>query len=353
MATVSKEWFGETAGREVSLFTLTNAHGLTAKITDYGGILTEMHVPDRNGNPADVVLGFDALAPYLDKHPFFGALVGRYANRIGRARFVLDGETHQLVANQGPDFVHHLHGGTEGFDKKVWAAETEETPGKASLKLSYVSPDMEENYPGTLSVGAVYTLADDDTLTLEFTAETDKPTVVNLVNHSYWNLAGAGSGDILGHLLRLNADSYTPTDSASIPTGEIVPVDGTPYDFRAEKSVGRDMSLLTSKIGGYDMNFVLNGEAGTLREAAEVCDPASGRVMTVLTTAPGVQFYAGFKLDGSLTGKNGARYGACAGLCLETQHYPDSPNKPQFPSTLLSPGEVYSHDVVWKFSVRD
>ncbi|MCG8511342.1 MAG: galactose mutarotase [Rhodospirillales bacterium] len=353
MATVSKERFGETAGRDVSLFTLANANGLVARITDYGGILTEMHVPDRDGNAADIVLGFDSLAPYLDRHPFFGAIAGRYANRISRARFDLDGETYQLEANQGPDFVHHLHGGKQGFDKKVWDAETSESADGASLTLSYVSEDMEEGYPGALSVKAVYTLAEDNSLSLDFTAETDKATVVNLVNHSYWNLSGAGSGDILGHKLRLNADAYTPTDNASIPTGEIATVEGTPYDFREEKPVGRDMALLTSTIGGYDMNFALNGEAGTLRTAAEVFDPASGRVMEVLTTAPGVQFYAGFKMDGSLTGKNGAKYAACAGLCLETQHFPDSPNNPNFPSTVLRPGEVYSHRMVWTFSNRD
>jgi aldose 1-epimerase len=349
MARISRERFGEHQGREVSRFTLKSDGGLTARITDYGGILTEMHVPDRAGKTRDVVLGFDTLAAYLAGHPFFGALVGRYANRIANARFTLGGRAYPLNANQGPDFIHHLHGGKVGFDKRVWDAEAAETADGAQLRLTYLAADMEEGYPGALAVSATYTLGA-DALDLEFSATTSKPTVINLVNHSYWNLAGHDAGDVLGHRLRLAADAYTPTDAADIPTGEIAPVAGTPYDFREEKTVGRDAAQ-TAKKGGYDNNFVLNGKAGTLREAAVLADPVSGRVMTVLTTAPGVQLYTAFKLGG-LTGKGGAQYGPSAGLCLETQHFPDSPNRPQFPSVVLRPGETYSHRLVWRFSSR-
>ncbi|MBL6946225.1 MAG: galactose mutarotase [Rhodospirillales bacterium] len=350
MAGIEKSLFGEKDGREVSLFTLTNANGLVAKITDYGGILTEMHIPDGDGVLADVVLGFDALQPYLEKHPFFGALVGRYGNRIADARFTLDGNTYQLAANQGPAFVNHLHGGAVGFDKKVWDAETRETADGPALILRYTSPDREEGYPGRLTVEAVYRLTNDNALKLEFSAGTDKPTVINLVNHSYWNLAGAGSGDILGHVLRLNADSFTPTDEADIPTGDVAPVEGTAYDFRKAKTIGDSAPKLPAGVGGFDMNFVVNGKAGELRNAAVVRDPDTGRVMEVFSTAPGVQFYSAFKMDGSLTGKGGVKYGPSAGFCLETQHYPDSPNNPQFPSVVLRPGETYSHRTLYKFS---
>ncbi len=351
MASIDKAAFGEAAGREVSLFTLNNA-GLTAKITDFGGILTEMRVPDRDGTAADVVLGFDNLERYLAGHPFFGALAGRYANRIAKGRFELDGETYQLATNEKPAEVNHLHGGIEGFDKKIWDAVARETDVGPQLALTYVSPDGEEGYPGTLFATAVYTLAA-DALELSFTAASDKTTVVNLVNHSYWNLAGAGSGDILDHRLKLHAGSYTPADRANIPSGEIAPVDGTPFDFREEKAIGRDMALLTAQIGGYDHNFVVDGEAGTLRPAAELFDPRSGRVMSVSTTAPGVQFYTAFKMDGSIVGKEDKTYAACAGLCLETQHFPDSPNRPEFPSTVLQPGETYRHQTVYRFSTRN
>ncbi|MDX9862298.1 MAG: aldose epimerase family protein [Rhodospirillales bacterium] len=351
MGRITRETFGEHQGLPVSRFTLESDGGLTAKITDYGGILTEMHVPDRNGRTRDVVLGFDDLASYLGRHPFFGALVGRYANRIGHARFMLDGRPYRLAANQGPDFIHHLHGGTAGFDKKVWDVEAAETTEGPALRLRYVSPDGEEGYPGTLTVEAVYTLGA-DYLDLAFAATTDKATVINLVNHTYWNLAGHDSGSVLGHTLRLTADAYTPTDAANIPTGEIVPVAGTPYDFRTEKPVGRDMAQLAQTIGGYDVNFVLNGEAGRLRRAAILQDPVSGRTLELSTTAPGVQLYAGFKIAG-LSGKGGATYGPCAGLCLETQHFPDSPNRPEFPSTVLRPGEIYGHRLRWRFSHDD
>ncbi|MBC8159498.1 MAG: galactose mutarotase [Alphaproteobacteria bacterium] len=347
---MEKTRFGELNGREVSLYTLTNAGGLIAKITDYGGILTEMHIPDASGTSADVVLGFGTLQPYLERHPFFGALVGRYGNRIAGARFELDGVGYQLAANQGPAFVNHLHGGTVGFDKKVWDAETREAADGPELILRYVSQDMEEGYPGTLTVEATYRLTNDNVLELEFSATTDKPTVLNLVNHSYWNLAGAGAGDILGHTLRLDADTYTPTDEADIPTGEIAAVAGTAYDFREAKAIVRDVAKLPEGRGGFDMNFVVNGNAGDMRTAAVACDPVSGRVMEVSTNVPGVQFYSAFKLDGSLIGKGGVTYGSSAGFCLETQHFPDSPNNPQFPSVVLRPGETYSHRTLYAFS---
>ncbi|MBL6929532.1 MAG: galactose mutarotase [Rhodospirillales bacterium] len=350
MPGIEKARFGEFGGREVSLYTLTNSNGLIAKITDYGGILTEMHIPDAGGINADVVLGFDTLGPYLERHPFFGALVGRYGNRIAAARFDLDGAQYQLAANQGPAFVNHLHGGTAGFDKKVWDAQTRETADGPELILRYVSQDLEEGYPGTLNVEAAYRLTNDNALELEFSATTDKPTVINLVNHSYWNLTGAGSGDILGHTLRLCADAYTPTDEADIPTGEIAPVEGTAYDFREEKTIARDVAKLPDGRGGYDMNYVLNGNAGEMRTAAVAHDPVSGRVMEVCTNVPGVQFYSAFKLDGSLMGKGGVKYGSSAGFCLETQHYPDSPNNPQFPSVVLRPDETYSHRTLYRFS---
>lgn len=349
MASIERERFGDAQGREVSRFTLRSDGGLTARITDYGGIITEMHVPGRTGRTADVVLGFDTLAAYLAGHPFFGALVGRYANRIAGGRFTLGGKTYVLNPNQGPAFANHLHGGKVGFDKRIWDAEAAKTKDGAVLRLRYLSADMEEGYPGALAVTATYTLSA-DALDLAFTATTSKTTVVNLTNHTYWNLAGHDAGDVLGHRLRLNADAYTVTDDADIPTGEVAPVAGTPYDFRKEKAVGRDAAK-TAKKGGYDNNFVLNGKTGELREAAVLADPVSGREMTVLTTQPGVQLYTAFKLGG-LTGKGGAKYGPSAGLCLETQHFPDSPNRPQFPSTVLRPGETYSHRMMWRFSIR-
>jgi len=346
MGSIETRRFGEAGGRDVSLYTLTNANGVTARITDYGGILVGLDAPDRDGNLADVTLGFDDFASYLGRHPYFGALVGRFANRIGNARFELDGERYAVAANDGPN---HLHGGLAGFDKRIWNAETAESAEGARLTLRYVSAGGEEGYPGELSVSAVYTLADDNSLTLSFTAVTDKPTIVNLVNHAYWNLAGAGGGGIGDHRLKLFAERYTPMGPGNIPTGEIAEVAGTPYDFRDEKPIVRDEGALPD---GYDMNFAVDGAAGTLRPAAEVYEPESGRVLTVLTDAPGVQFYTAFKLDGSLTGKGGKAYGSRAGLCLETQTFPDSPNKPNFPSPVLRPGETYRHTLVWRFSAR-
>jgi aldose 1-epimerase len=349
MVSMEKTSFGMLEDQDVSLFTLRNQNGMTVKITDFGGIITEVHVPDRNGEPADVVLGFDSAEPYIAGHPNFGVIAGRIANRIAHGRFTLDGQTYQLATNEGPDFVNHLHGGPTGFARRLWSARTE----GASLHLTYVSSHMEEGYPGTLSVNAVYTLGDDNVLELALTATTDAPTVLNLVNHTYWNLAGHGSGDVLGHLLQIDSDAYTPTDAASIPTGEIRPVAETPYDFRDERAVGFDIPVLPSGRTGFDTNFILPGKPGELKTAAVLCDPASGRIMEMTTTQPAVQLYSAFKLDGSHRGKGGVPYGPSAGLCLETQHYPDSPNKPHFPSTVLRPGETYEHRMAWRFSTRD
>lgn len=345
---ITSEDFGTIEGRTVSRFTLTNDAGWIARITDYGGILTEVHVPDREGELADVTLGFDTLAGYLGPHPHFGGLIGRVGNRIAGARFTLDGKTYQLAANEAPN---HLHGGPGGFDKLVWDAEAAETDTGPALKLSHLSADGEEGYPGNLDVTAVYTLGA-DFLALDYTATTDAPTVVNLTHHAYWNLAGHAAGDVLGQTLRLDADATTPTGPGLIPTGEIAPVAGTPYDFRNEKTIGRDSALLASTIGGYDANFVVNGFTGELRPVAEACDPVSGRVLTQSTTEPGLQLYSGFKIKDGLQGKGGGRYGPCSGFCLEPQKFPDAPNRPEFPSCVLRPGETYRNSIVWRFSIR-
>ncbi len=347
MAKIDREAFGEANGEPVELFSLTNDGGMIARITNYGGILTELHVPDNEGKTADVVLGFDSLEPYLARHPYFGAIVGRFANRIADGSFTLDGEVYKLDRNEGKN---HLHGGRKGFDKAVWSAEPVEDAEGVSLRLSLLSPDGDEGYPGDLQVTATYALSNDNGLGLKFVATTNRPTVVNLVNHSYWNLGGHGSGNILEHWLRIDAERFTVTGRGDIPTGEIKPVLRTPYDFTVDKRIGRDAERLGEEVGGFDMNFVVNGEAGTLRPAAILRDPRSGRVMEVHTTAPGMQFYSGFKLNRSLFGKGGVPYGPGAGLCLETQHFPDSPNRPDFPSTVLRPGETYFHETLYRFS---
>ena len=342
---VSEEW-GEARGEPVKLFTLTNANGLTAKITNYGAILTEMHVPGRRGEMADVVLGFDSLEKYLAGHPFFGAIAGRVANRIAHGRFELDGETYELETNNGP---HHLHSAGAGFDKKVWNAEPMETEAGPAVKLTCVSPAGDGGYPGEVVASVVYTLTNDDELRLEYTATTDAPTLVNLAHHSYWNLAGHGSGDALGHVLKLFTDQYTRTDETLIPTGEIKPVEGTPYDFTQPKKIGADIEEIK---GGYDVNFVVNGEPGRLRPAARLREPGSGRVMEVYTTQPGVQLYTAGGLGGPIEGKDGATYDRFDGVCLETQHYPDAIHHPDFPSIVLRPGETYRHVMVHRFTVE-
>ena len=347
---MTKQPFGKTpAGEEVTLYTLTNARGTEVAITTYGGIVVSLKTPDRQGKPADVVLGFDTLEGYLKGHPYFGAIIGRYGNRIAKGRFTLDGVTYKLAQNNGEN---HLHGGLKGFDKVVWRARE---AGPQSLELSYLSKDGEEGYPGNLSVTVTYSLSEDNELRIDYRATTDKPTVLNLTNHSYFNLAGQGEGDILGHQVMIAADRYTPVDAGLIPTGELRPVDGTPFDFRMPRAIGERINAPEEqlKLGkGYDHNFVLSGTPGTLRLAARVTEPKSGRVMEVLTTEPGMQLYTGNFLDGTITGKGGKVYHHRYGFCMETQHYPDSPNQPAFPSVVLRPGGTYQTTTVYKFSTQ-
>lgn len=345
---MAKDW-GEANGQPVKLFTLTNANGLTAKITNYGGILTEMHVPGRDGKMTDVVLGFDSLEKYLAGHPFFGAIAGRVANRIAHGRFELAGQTYQLATNDGPN---HLHGGNEGFDKKVWDAQPSETPAGPALKLTYTSPAGQEGYPGELTATVVYTLTNDDELRIEYNATADAPTLINLTHHSYWNLAGHASGNVLPQVLKLFADRYTPTDETLIPTGEIKPVQGTPYDFTNAKKIGADIEQVK---GGYDVNFVVNGQPGRLRPAARLREPKSGRVMEVYTTQPGIQVYTSGMLakgKGPIEGKGAATYDRFDGICLETQHFPDAINQPNFASPILQPDDTYRHVAVYRFTVE-
>ena len=344
---VTGEPFGTTpGGKKVDLYTLTNANGLKAKITNYGGIITSLKTPDRNGKFADIVLGYDTLAEYIKDSPYFGALIGRYGNRIAKGKFTLDGIEYKLATNNGPN---HLHGGIKGFDKVVWNAEPMQTKTSVGLKLTYLSKDGEEGYPGNLECTVIYTLTNNNELKIYYEATTDKPTIINLTSHGYFNLAGHNSGDILGHELMLNADNFTPVDAELIPTGEIKPVKGTLMDFTKPMTIG---SRIADVKGGYDHNYVLNGgKAGALSLAARVYEPKTGRVMEILTTEPGIQFYTGNFLDSSLKGK-GAVYNKHAGFCLETQHFPDSPNKPNFPSVVLRTGEKYTHLTVHKFSVK-
>jgi aldose 1-epimerase len=354
---LSRARFGKTAdGQPVELFTLTNAHGIEVRLTNYGGIITSLKTPDRSGRFDDIVLGYDSLSGYLRNSPYFGAIVGRYGNRIARGRFTLDGATYRLAVNNGPN---SLHGGIRGFDKVVWNAEPFRNGGTEGVALDYTSADMEEGYPGTLHARVTYTLTDDNRLIVDYQATSDKPTPVNLTQHTYWNLAGDGSRDILAHVLTINADSMTPVDSTLIPTGEISPVAGTPFDFRTPMPIGaRIDQRQNTQIrygGGYDHNFVLNrGNAGadSLVQAAHVAEPLSGRTLDVFTTEPGIQFYSGNFLDGSITGKAGHIYKYRHGLALETQHYPDSPNHPNFPSTILRPGQQYLTRTVFSFGVE-
>jgi aldose 1-epimerase len=340
--------FGKTAdGTVVEQCVLSNGRGLTAKVITYGAILTELHVPDRDGKTADVVLGFDNLPDYLKGHPMFGATVGRVANRIAKGKFTLDGKEYTLARNGGPNAIH---GGKVGFDKRVWKAEPKLTADGSSVRLTYHSPDGEEGYPGNLTATVTYTLTNDNALRLDYTATTDKATPVNLTNHSYFNLAGAGSGDILGHELMLAADNYTPTDATLIPTGAIKPVRGTPLDFTTPALIGARIAQLRKFPGGYDHNYVINGGGKKLTLAARVRDPKSGRVMEMFTTEPGVQLYT-MNSDVKLRGK-GATYGRHGGFCLEAQHYPDAVNRPEFPPVILRPGETYRQTTVYKFSAR-
>lgn len=347
---VTRTSFGKTPeGTEVSLYTLKNSHGIEVSIINYGGIVVSLKTPDKTGQFADIVLGFDSLDGYLKGHPYFGAIIGRYGNRIGGAKFALGGKEYKLAANNGPN---SLHGGIKGFDKKVWEAVVDDTSN--SLTLTCTSADMEEGYPGKLDVEVKYTLTEADELRIDFKAGTDKETVVNLTNHSYFNLAGQGNGDILNHVIQIMSEKTTPVDATLIPTGEMKDVSGTPFDFTAPRAIGERINDAQDEQikfgGGYDHNYAVDGQIGTLRPAARVTEPASGRVMEVLTTEPGIQFYTGNFLDGTLTGKGGKVYQKRYGFCLETQHYPDSPNKPQFPTTALKPGEIYNSTTIYKFS---
>ena len=342
-----KTAFGKTKdGTPVDLYTLKNGHGMVAKIMTYGATLIDLEVPDKGGQTADVVLGFPSLDDYLAGHPFFGSTAGRYANRIAAGKFSLDGHQYTLATNNG---ANHLHGGNVGFDKKVWNAEAMESADGPSVRLTYTSPDGEEGYPGTLTSSVTYTLTGDNAIRIEYKATTDKPTVVNLTNHSYFNLAGENSGTILDHVLMVDADRYTPVDEGLIPTGEIKPVEGTPYDFRKPTPLG---ARIDKTNGGYDTNFVLNHPAGKFAFSARLRDPKTGRTMEVWTDQPGVQVYTANGLSTKQVGVGGKRYEKYGAVCLETQHFPDSPNHANFPSTVLRPGETYHTVTAYKFSAK-
>jgi aldose 1-epimerase len=342
---ITETSFGNYNNQPVTEYTISNPSGMQVSILNYGGTITKLITPDKNGKRGDVVLGFTSLDGYLQKNnPYFGALIGRYGNRIGNAKFTLDGKTYMLAANNNGN---SLHGGNKGFNKVIWTAEK---IGDSSLKLTYQSKDGEEGYPGNLNVQVIYTLGADNSLKIDYTATTDKATPVNLTNHAYFNLSAGDDSTILNHQLQLNADKYTPVNDKLIPTGKIDDVKNTPMDFTSVKTIGNDIGKVK---GGYDHNWILNKTGNELSKAAEVYEPNSGRVMEVFTTQPGIQFYTGNFLDGTLMyGKNGKKYVQHGALCLETQHYPDSPNQPSFPSTILKPGDTYNQTTVYKFSVK-
>ena len=342
---ITKEIFGQLPdGKSVDLYTLANGNGVEVKITNYGGIITFLKTPGKDGNFTDIVLGHDNLHGYLeDNSPYFGAIIGRVGNRIAKAKFTLEGTEYVLAANTGSN---HLHGGNVGFDKVVWKAQEVKGQSQIGLKLSYLSPDGEEGYPGNLNCTVIYTLTNDNELEIDYEATTDKATPVNLTNHSYFNLTGFDGGDIYNHQLQLNAHKYTAVDDDLMPTGEIKSVKDTPLDFTKAESIGSRIA----QAGGYDNNYVVNDWDGSLKEIAKVTEPATGRVMEVYTTEPGVQLYSGNFLDGSIKGK-GAVYTKHSGLCLETQHFPDSPNQPNFPSIVLKPGEKYTQTTIYKRGV--
>jgi aldose 1-epimerase len=350
---IEKATYGQLPdGQTADLFTLRNAAGMTAKITNYGGILVALTAPDKDGKFEDVTLGLDSLSSYVKNNPFFGALVGRYGNRIAKGKFTLDGKPYNLFIN---NMGNHLHGGKVGFDKVLWTATPVEGDEPA-LKLAYTSKDMEEGYPGNLSVTVTYTLQKDNALKIDYQATTDKPTVVNLTNHTYFNLTGDVKRDILDHVVTINADQFIPVDETLIPTGKLQPVAGTPFDFTKPTVVGARINDSTDTQikygGGYDHAWVLNGEAGSLKKAATVYEPTSGRVMDVSTMEPAVQFYTGNFLNGKVVGREGFAYKKRFALCLETEHYPDSPNQPSFPTTTLKPGETYKTTTIYQFSTR-
>ena len=357
---LSRAPFGKMAdGTPIEIFTLTSGAGMEVRTIPYGAIIVSLRVPDRTGRLADVVLGFDAFADYIAKKPpYFGAVVGRYGNRIAKGRFTLDGKTYQLATNNGPN---HLHGGVRGFDKLLWHAEPFERSGTAGVVYTLTSPDGDEGYPGTLTATVTYTVAASNALTVEYEVTTDRATPVNLTQHSYFNLAGEGAGDILGHVLTIDADRFTPVDDTLIPTGAVAPVEHTPFDFRLPTAIGARIGADDAQLqrgGGYDHNWVLNGpapgsgsSASDLHHAARLVDPKSGRRLDISTTEPGLQFYSGNFLDGTITGKSGHVYARRTGLCLETQHFPDSPNHPSFPSTTVRPGTPYRSKTVFAFDV--
>jgi aldose 1-epimerase len=355
-AHVTRERFGALPdGRPIDAYTITNANGVLVRAITWGGIITSIRVPDRTGALGDIVLGYDSLAGYLKASPYFGAIVGRYGNRIANARFTLGRKTYHLPANDGKN---SLHGGTTGFDKVLWDAAPFDNQSGAGVVFTHTSPAGDQGYPGALAMRVTYLLNDQNELVVDYVATADAPTPVNLTQHSYFNLGGEGSGDVLGHVLSINADRYTPVDATLIPTGALAPVAGTPFDFRTPTAIGsrigqKDEQLVRGR--GYDHNFVLNGAAEGPehpRHAARVVEPRTGRTLDVLTTEPGLQFYSGNFLDGSITGKSGHGYGHRTGFCLETQHFPDSPNHPAFPSTILRPGDTLRSRTVFAFGVE-
>jgi aldose 1-epimerase len=340
-------------GTAIESFTFSNGRGIEIQAISYGGIITSLRAPDRQGRPGDIVLGYDSLEGYLrDNSPYFGAIIGRYANRIAKGRFELGGVAYQLATNNGPN---HLHGGDKGFDKVAWRGEPIQTASEVGVAFTRTSPDGEEGYPGTVRVRVAYTLTGRDELRVTYEATSDKPTPINLTQHSYFNLSGDASRDILSHELAIEADRYTPVDATLIPTGQLAAVERTPFDFRKPTAIGARIAADHPQLaagGGYDHNFVLNRSGAGLSPAAVLRDPATGRTVTIATTEPGMQFYSGNFLDGRITGKSGRVYRHRFGLCLETQHFPDSPNQPEFPSTILAPGQTYRSETVFAFGVR-
>ncbi len=353
--TINRAPFGKLPdGRNVELYTMRNPNGMEVRITNYGGIITHLLVPDKKGNRDDVVLGFDSLPPYLGEHPYFGAIIGRYGNRIANGEFSIDGKSYSLVTNNGPN---HLHGGQNGFNKKLWKAAIKEGRDDMTLSLQYTSPDGEEGYPGKLQAQVEYTLNNKNELRISYSATTNAPTPINLTNHSYFNLTGDANNTILDHEMQIYANSFIPVNEFLIPTGEIAPLNDSPLDFRAAKKIGRDIGVEKSQMvygKGFDHCFVFNknNESPEVQLVATVYEPNSGRAMEVWTTAPGMQFYSGNFLDGSLIGKNGVAYKHRSGFCLETQHFPDSPNQPNFPTTLLQPGETYQTTTIYRFYTK-